>query len=118
MKQDAAKKIEAIAEICHEANRIWCKQNGDDSQPDWSSAPQWQKDSAMEGVLFAMCEPNAGDSAQHDAWMADKIKNGWTYGPVKDAEAKTHPCIVPFDDLPEFQKVKDRLFRAIVTACS
>ena len=117
MKQDAAKKIENIAEICHEANRVWCKQNGDDSHLDWLSAPQWQKDSSMNGVMFVMAEPDAADSAQHDAWMADKIKNGWTYGPIKDGDAKTHPCIVPFDALPEFQKVKDRLFRAIVKAC-
>jgi hypothetical protein len=36
------------------------------------------------------------------------------YGEVKDAVAKTHPCMVPYDDLPEFQRKKDALFLAIV----
>jgi hypothetical protein len=35
---------------------------------------------------------------------------------VKDAELKTHPCLVPFEELPKFQQQKDRLFRAIVKA--
>jgi hypothetical protein len=46
--------------------------------------------------------------------LEDKKKDGWVYGEVKDAEAKTHPCIVPFEELPEFQKKKDALFCAIV----
>jgi hypothetical protein len=32
---------------------------------------------------------------------------------VKDPEAKTHPCLVPYDDLPEYQQLKDRVFLAI-----
>lgn len=48
--------------------------------------------------------------------MKEKIGAGWGYGEVKDANAKTHPCIVPFDQLPEFQRKKDALFCAIVDA--
>jgi hypothetical protein len=36
--------------------------------------------------------------------------------PVKDETAKTHPDLVPFDDLPEHERQKDRLFMAIVHA--
>jgi hypothetical protein len=46
--------------------------------------------------------------------MEDKFKNGWKLGPVKDADKKEHPCLIPFDQLPEFQKKKDALFCAIV----
>jgi hypothetical protein len=105
-----------IAKSCHEANRVWCQANGDDSQKHWQDAEQWQRDSAIAGVEFRLNNPDAGHDAQHNAWMADKIKDGWVYGPVKDAEKKTHPCIVPFDQLPEFQKKKDALFCAIVDA--
>ena len=38
------------------------------------------------------------------------------HGPVKDEAAKTHPDLVPFDQLPEHEKQKDRLFMAIVRA--
>ena len=106
----------AIARVCHEANRAWCIAHKDDSQLQWEHCEDWQRKSAYEGVKFALQNPDASDSAQHDAWMADKIKDGWVYGAVKDAAAKTHPCLVPFDQLPAFQQTKDRLFRAIVRA--
>lgn len=107
---------ERIARIAHEVNRVWCEMNGDMSQPTWLTAPQWQKQSAINGVEFHRNNPNAGDSASHDNWMAEKVKDGWIYGPVKNPEQKVHPCIVPFDQLPAVQQFKDRLFRTIVHA--
>lgn len=107
---------EDIARICHEANRSWCEINGDHSQPRWEEAPQWQRDSAIAGVAFHRANPDAGDSASHDEWMRHKLADGWVYGPEKDAEAKTHPCLVPFEELPHAQQFKDRLFRTIVHA--
>lgn len=109
-------QITSIAIMCHEANKAWCEVNGDFSQKSWFEAEEWQRDSAIKGVQFAIDNPDAPDSAQHDAWSADKIAAGWTYGPVKDAEAKTHPCLVPFEKLELFQQKKDKLFRAIVNA--
>lgn len=108
--------MEAIARVCHEVNRWWCIQNGDMSQKPWDYAEEWQRDSAIKGVQFTIENPDAGDSAQHNAWMADKVADGWVYGQVKDPEKKTHPCIVPFDQLPEFQQKKDELFRKTVFA--
>ena len=43
-----------------------------------------------------------------------KQAHGWKYGPEKDPQAKTHPCIVPYDKLPDEQRDKSRLFVAIV----
>jgi hypothetical protein len=48
--------------------------------------------------------------------MREKVEGGWKYGETKDPEAKTHPCIVPFEDLPAEQQFKDKLFRTIVHA--
>lgn len=105
-----------IAKACHEANRVWCQANGDYSQKHWNEAEQWQRDSAINGVKFKLQNPDAGHDAQHNSWMKEKVDGGWVYGQVKDAEKKTHPCIVPFDQLPEFQRKKDSLFCAIVDA--
>ena len=58
----------------------------------------------------------AGKAAQHDAWLADKERDGWKYGAVKNPETKEHPCCVPYDQLPAEQRVKDYLFKAIVNA--
>lgn len=106
--------IEKIAKACHEVNRAYCLALGDTSQPAWEDAPQWQRDSAMLGVKLHANNPEAGPQASHDSWMAQKLAEGWEYGPTKDPEAKRHPCIVPFAALPVEQQAKDFIFRAVV----
>ena len=107
-------KAYSIAIICHEANKAWCFVNSDESQKHWNEAEEWQRESAIKGVLFKLDNPNAKEDAQHNAWMKDKIDSGWIYGEIKDSEKKTHPCIIPFGQLPDFQKKKDTLFCSIV----
>ena len=113
-------RIEQTAKICHAANRAYCQTIGDDSQPTWEDAPQWQRDSAIKGVMFHVANLSTGvdpsPSASHDSWLEEKRQAGWTYGPTKDAEAKTHPCFMPYDGLPLDQRLKDYIFAAIVKA--
>lgn len=105
-----------VASIAHEVNRAYCAAIGDHSQPSWDEAPDWQKDSAKKGVMFHFQNPDAPPSASHDNWLADKAKDGWVWAPVKDADVKGHPCMLPFDQLPLEQQIKDHLFRAVVHA--
>lgn len=105
-----------IAKICHEANKAYCEGIGDLSQHRWDGAPQWQRESAIKGVEFCRVNPTAPASANHDSWLQEKRDNGWKYGPVKDADKKEHPCFVPYDELPETQRLKDHLFKAIVAS--
>lgn len=109
---------EQIARVCHEVNRAYCLALGDTSQPAWEDAPEWQRDSALLGVKLHAEKPDAGPQASHESWMAQKLKDGWTYGPEKRPELKQHPCMVPFDALPREQQAKDYLFRAVVHALS
>jgi hypothetical protein len=115
-----AADTEQIARVCHEANRAYCATIGDNSQPTWENAPQWQKDSAIKGVEFHIARLDAGDepspSASHESWLEQKRIEGWKYGPTKDAEKKTHPCFMPYDGLPIEQRLKDYVFAAIVKA--
>jgi len=106
--------IEIIARVCHEANKALCDASGEGGQQSWDFAPEWQRQSAMQGVQFVIDNPTAPASAQHDNWMAVKLADGWKYGSVKDADIKEHPCLVPFDQLPAEQRAKDYLFQAIV----
>ena len=108
--------IEDIARICHEANRAYCKAFGDDSHLPWDSAPQWQRESAIMGVQAHMHAGGLDPEQSHNSWLAEKQRNGWVYGPVKDAEKKEHPCCVPYADLPVEQKAKDYIVGAIVAA--
>lgn len=107
---------EEIARICHEVNRAICEAAGDFTQKSWKDAEAWQRESAIRGVQFTREHPDAPASAQHEAWMADKIANGWVLGSVKNATFMTHPCLVPYDELPFEQRVKDHAFRAVVKA--
>ena len=44
----------------------------------------------------------------HDVWASGRIKEGWIYGNVRDDLKKSHPCLVPYEDLPESEKEYDR----------
>lgn len=104
--------VELIAVACHQQNRTYCQMIGDNSQPAWDEAPEWQRDSAVAGVRQAITNPNP--AASHESWMAHKQGDGWVYGEVKDPEAKTHPCMVAYSDLPLEQKKKDLLYIEMV----
>jgi hypothetical protein len=107
---------ELLARICHEANRAYCESLNDHSQVPWDLTPEWQRESARAGVRFHLVNPHAAPWQSHVEWLRHKNAEGWSYGPVKDAERKLHPCFVPFDQLPASQKAKDHLFAAIVNA--
>jgi hypothetical protein len=111
---------EHIAKVCHEANRAYCATIGDNSQPSWETAPDWQKQSAIKGVQFHLQNLEKGvkpcPSASHDAWLLEKQQDGWRYGPVKDPAKKEHPCYVPYEQLPIEQQLKDYIFAGIVEA--
>lgn len=109
--------IMEIARIAHEANRGYCEALGDKTQLPWELAPKWQHDSAVDGVVFHIQNPNAGPSGSHENWMKHKLENGWKYSAIKDGREKTHPCLVPFSELPTTQQAKDHIFHAIVKAC-
>lgn len=106
-------RIDLIAKIAHNVNRAYCTATGDDSQPDWDSAPDWQKDSARAGVKAHLASSMTPEES-HLCWLAHKEAEGWKYGPVKDVEKKEHPCFMPYADLPAEQRVKDYLFKAVV----
>lgn len=102
--------------VTHESNRAYCEALGDTSQVSWAEAPQWQRDSAIAGVAAKRANPEMTAADQHESWFAHKIADGWVYGEVKDADAKTHPCMVPYDQLPAAQRAKDHIFGAICKA--
>lgn len=105
---------EMIARQCHEANRAWCENCGDKSQKTCDEATPEQRESCIKGVEFRLANLSAPASAQHEAWMVDKLDKGWKYGKTKSEAKKTHPCLVPFSELPFEQKVKDGIFSATV----
>lgn len=111
--------VEQIARICHEANRaVQAAQQapGIPVAAPWDDFPEGERQGVIEGVKAA--QAGARPAALHESWRIHKEDHGWTYGPVKDADARTHPCMVPYHDLPPEQRAKDRMFTAIVQALS
>lgn len=106
-------KLEQIAKIAHNVNRAYCISTGDNSQPTWEEAPEWQKSSAINGVNFHLQEDRTPEES-HESWLKQKTEEGWKYGPVKDSDKKEHPCFVPYSELPKEQQTKDYLFKAVV----
>jgi len=106
--------VVAAAIAAHEINRLYCCAIGDRSQLPWHEAPHWQRSSAILGAQMIKDDPTTTPEQSHQNWMKAKLADGWTYGPIKDIDAKTHPCLLPYEQLPPEQRVKDTLFGATV----
>lgn len=110
---DLAELTEEIARTAHEVNRAYCQAIGEPAYEPWESCPQWQRDSMLNGVKFHINNPGTTPEQSHENWMKVKSADGWVYGETKDPGMKTHPCMLPYDQLPVEQRVKDSLFKAV-----
>jgi RyR domain len=43
----------------------------------------------------------------HDVWASLRMREGWSYGPIRDDERRLHPCLVRFEDLTETEQACD-----------
>jgi hypothetical protein len=85
------------------------------SQP-WECETKYVQQTCIEGVRRA--RRGVTPEQHHEEWRIDKEADGWVYGAEKNSVRKTHPCLVPYRELPEYQKDKNRVFLFIVTALS
>ena len=56
--------------------------------------------------ITELCELIAKNT--HDVWAENRIKDGWTYGEARDDVKKHHPCLIPYEELSDFEKEYDR----------
>jgi hypothetical protein len=112
-RAEQLRKIDKIAEICHNVNKAFCESNNDFSQVSWQEAPNWVKEPTINGVKH-MLDSDVTPEMSHEEWVRVKVEDGWVYGEEKNGELKTHPCILPYHELPQVQKTKDLLFKAVV----
>ena len=109
-------KIIDIARITHEVISAYSRTVGDNSQPLWDEAPQWQIDSAVNGVKAHLDNQHLTPEESHQNWLDIKLKDGWKYGAIKCVEKKEHPCMLPYNELPFEYRVKNTLFKQIINS--
>lgn len=63
-------------------------------------------DVVLDNEILDLCEQIAENT--HEVWSLGRIKDGWSYGEKRDDEKKHHPCLIPYDELPESEKEYDR----------
>jgi hypothetical protein len=98
---------DALPEHLKEANRQQADDIGVKLQAvSCSAAPLVDWDEAL--FEFTPDEIERLAVMEHDRWIAAKRQADWRYGPKKDNDARTHPCLVPFDQLPREEQDKDR----------
>ena len=44
----------------------------------------------------------------HEVWAQSRMSQGWTYGEERSDNLKQHPCLIPYEELPEVEKDYDR----------
>ncbi|MEI7649352.1 MAG: RyR domain-containing protein [Methanomicrobiales archaeon] len=86
-----------------QANFIWTKLSlvGCEIGPvtDWDAPLEFQ---------FTPDETERLSSLEHERWMSEKLEGGWRYGEKRDDAQKIHPSLVPYENLSEPEKEKDR----------
>ena len=66
-------------------------------------------ESLMKGTAFVLENPLTTAEENHNLWMKGKSEQGYVYGDVLDVEKKTHPSMIPFENLSEVEKRKDEM---------
>ena len=56
--------------------------------------------------ILELCEVLSKNT--HEIWSENRIKDGWKYGEERDDKNKLHPCLIPYEQLPESEKDYDR----------
>ena len=63
-------------------------------------------DIVLTDDIMELCELISKNT--HEVWSVNRIKDGWVYGEARDDEKKYHPCLIPYEELPESEKEYDR----------
>ncbi len=134
----AAGTHELVARSIHEEYLELCRKAGDTpatnpSMRPWDELPRRLKESNLRQVehiwrtlnqigctigfatsarepafSFTRSEIEFLAEREHELWVAERLQKGWKYGSVRDDQQKIHDCIIPWEQLPEDQREKDR----------
>lgn len=104
--------VEDIARIVVNTNADYSNALGEQIAY-WDETSTEVKNSIIRGVISAL-RYDPTPEQNHQNFLDDRMKDGWTYGPEKNVELKQHPDLLPFEQLPTDQKAKNFIFLSLV----
>ena len=112
-------KIDACAHAAHEAVRAYAKTtaaDGDLLANPWDHCDDAARAAARATVYRLIDCRSLTPEQAHEVWVASMVGLGWKKGRTKNVLAKTHPCLVEWDDLDHEIQAKDALFLDVAKA--
>lgn len=86
--------------------------SGDYTVKEWDDALEWQRQSTIAMVKSTLRGAHS-PAEEHGRWFKEKVDKGYVYGAEKnddkDKGALTNPNMLPYRDLPIYQRMKDNL---------
>lgn len=116
INQPQQQSWERVAKAIYEATRIEARWSERSIVPEkWEDRDEKFRKNMVDIVVkyLAMDKLPTPEEA-HDSWTEAYLKMGWKYGKARDIVKKTHPDMVPFNDLPKDEKDKDSIFLSFV----
>jgi len=108
--------FQRIAQLVYETARLeaWLMDRRIPAEPWWERDEDFRQRfcDKLTDILTGAEIPDPEKA--HEEWVKEHKEKGWTYGPKLDLEAKTHPNMVPYDQLPAAERERDAVFLAIV----
>lgn len=107
------KMIKTAKIVCELIGKIQ-EMNKESEIETWDMLPKEHKQALYENILYIIKNPSTTAEIEHRIWAEKKINQGWKYGKKKNRAKKIHNCLVSFDELNFYQKLKDQVFIDIV----
>jgi hypothetical protein len=110
--QAATLSLVEVARVAYGAFRAYAAELGEDHGP-WDERDEAYRLGLLVQVQRYVEHPSLSAEDAHGAWLQARLDQGWDHGVEKDAEARTHPLMVPWPSVPPAQKIKGEVIRAV-----
>lgn len=104
--------LELILTVLHNANAVLKKLNNEKHEELADMEPA--RRAGIKAAIKHALENDTSPEESHNKWLVAHEKLGYKYGIEIDREKLLHPCMVPYYQLPETQRIKDDMFLAII----
>lgn len=108
--------VEFVAILVHQLNDTYRSLIGETPKGAWETLDEDVKQSTVKGIVYILQNPDVTPAEVHAKWVEERTCEGWSFGETMDPDAKTHPCLTPYEDLPLAHRMKDYLYCSTVKA--